>query len=101
MFTEKELNDSIEELKKLEDEISRIDAMYDKTMSMIPSEYKEDGGRTLKKDSRLDKIVREAQNVLNQGRLGQSGLQADINENSSKEDEPIEVPAKGRRDMQA
>ncbi len=36
MFTEKELNESIEELTKLEAEIQKLDALYDAAKSQLP-----------------------------------------------------------------
>ncbi len=63
MFSEKELEASIQELQKLEDEIARIDSLYDKTIKMIPNQFLDDDGSRVKRDERLERIINGTKDI--------------------------------------
>ena len=52
MFTEEELNESIAELNEIEQELKRLDALYDSVKSQLP--------RNLPHDAVLDQMIEEA-----------------------------------------
>ena len=98
MFDEKELDESIKKLKKLEDEIARIDALYEKTVQMFPPEFLEDDGRRLKRDSRIESLVQQAKKTAAEIACTAAD-KSDNNEVESSNEGP--VLKKSRKDMKA
>lgn len=60
MFTEEELNESIAELNEIEQELQRLDALYDSVKSQLPKEVADFDTRNLPHDAMLDKMIEEA-----------------------------------------
>ena len=60
MFTEEELNESIAELNEIEQELKRLDALYDSVKSQLPKEAANFDVRNLPHDAVLDQRIEEA-----------------------------------------
>ena len=60
MFTEEELNESIAELNEIEQELKRLDALYDSVKSQLPKEAANFDVRNLPHDAVLDQMIEEA-----------------------------------------
>lgn len=60
MFTEEELNESIAELNEIEQELKRLDALYDSVKSQLPKEAANFDVRNLPHDAMLDQMIEEA-----------------------------------------
>lgn len=60
MFTEEELNQSIMELNEIEEELKRLDALYEQVKAQIPKEYANVDIRNLPHDAVLDEMIEEA-----------------------------------------
>lgn len=60
MFTEEELNESIAELNEIEQELQRLDALYDSVKAQLPKEVANFDTRNLPHDAMLDKMIEEA-----------------------------------------
>ncbi len=60
MFTEEELNQSIMELNEIEEELNRLDSLYEKVKSQLPKEYENVDIRNIPHDAVLDKMIDEA-----------------------------------------
>lgn len=60
MFTEEELNESIAELNEIEQELKRLDALYDSVKSQLPKEVADLDARNLPHDAVLDQMIEDA-----------------------------------------
>jgi len=60
MFTEDELNQSIAELNEIEEELKKLDSLYDSLKSQLPPEVANLDTRTLPHDAVLDQMIEEA-----------------------------------------
>ncbi len=60
MFTEEELNQSIMELNEIEEELKRLDALYDSVKSQLPKEVANMDTRNIPHDAVIDKMIDEA-----------------------------------------
>lgn len=60
MFTEEELNQSIDELNEIEEELKRLDALYNSVKSQLPKECANMDTRNLPHDAVLDKMIEDA-----------------------------------------
>ncbi|MBP5244522.1 MAG: hypothetical protein J6Z28_07380 [Succinivibrio sp.] len=60
MFTEDELNESILEIKEIEEELERLDALYNSVKSQLPKDVANMDTRNIPHDAVLDKMIEEA-----------------------------------------
>ncbi|WP_031491616.1 hypothetical protein [Succinivibrio dextrinosolvens] len=60
MFTEEELNQSILELNEIEEELKRLDALYNSVKEQLPKDVANMDTRELPHDAVLDKMIDEA-----------------------------------------
>lgn len=60
MFTEEDLNESIAELNEIEQELKRLDALYDSVKSQLPKEVADLDTRNLPHDAMLDQMIEDA-----------------------------------------
>ncbi len=60
MFSEDDLNESIAELNELEEELKKLDSLYDSLKSQIPEEFANMDVRNIPHDAVLDQMLDEA-----------------------------------------
>ncbi len=95
MFTEDDLNQSIEELNNIKKELEQIDALYEQVKSQIPEDVINAGARDLPHNEIVDKMVAEA--IKKAEAEGRQRAASYADSHPAANNQKVSSPASGRR----